>query len=698
MFMNFKNLLDSIGNQMPTYSGGLTNHLPMTAYALHYLGMDVKDIYDYALWYEKDKKIKSIDEPKFIIDNLEKYLGQNKYYSELIQYFKVEINSNGVQEVVKKYIDMLFEGSSGDAFHGLIRLAYAVESDNSDEVGRALAYLSDSYMKFDIDKHQILEEEPLKTIETLSKSEYFKKKKFKESLIIGRMKEVSEDENMLGLLKKLPESYKTEDALSELTMKIYAMTEDFTMLHGFTSTHALTVLSPYILDVKKAIELHWLHLQIAYLSTNCKKLNKISFDQKNTDWNLVFEKALKSKDEHTHKLVYSLHKNYLMHKNSDLGLLYGQIARNKVAQELFAEYKLNGKLLLRNRFVMAPMTTWSANSDGTVSEEELQYYKFRSSGVGMVITATTYMEPSGKGFSGQFFAGDDTMLPSLTQLAKTIKSQGAKAILQVFHAGRKGNPHDMPNGITVSASPIPGKREIENIPRAMSEVEIENTINSFRNCVDRAYRAGFDGIEIHGANTYLLQQFFSPHSNRREDQWGGSLEKRMRFPLAIIKACLAEREKMKLENFVIGYRFSPEENSEPGISLEETVKFIDIISGLDLDYLHISLSDFEQTSIRAHRDTRKIIKIIKDTINSRKPLIGVGSIYTKEAAKRLFEYDVELIALGRQLLIDGKTVEKWEKNQVPYKTYIALRKHEQFIPDPLHDIIINTEDWVPKDE
>lgn len=200
----------------------------------------------------------------------------------------------------------------------------------------------------------------------------------------------------------------------------------------------------------------------------------------------------------------------------------------------FEPYELNEKLKLKNRLVMAPMTTWSGNEDGTLSEEELAYYAYRSGGVGLVITATTYAEPTGKGFSGQFYAGDDSMKTSLKQLADNIHDGGAKAILQIFHAGRKGNPEDMPEGVTLSASAVSGKREDNNVPRAMTELEIKNTIQSFKEATLRAHQAGFDGIEIHGANTYLLQQYFSPHSNRRSDDWGGTLEKRTKFPLAIM--------------------------------------------------------------------------------------------------------------------------------------------------------------------
>ncbi len=212
---------------------------------------------------------------------------------------------------------------------------------------------------------------------------------------------------------------------------------------------------------------------------------------------------------------------------------------------------------------MAPMTTWSGNEDGNVSDQEIEYYSYRSHGVGMVITATTYLQPTGKGFNGQFYSGDDSKIDSMNRLTDTIHKGGAKAILQVFHAGRKANPKHMPDNVTLCASAVPGKREDRNIPRPMIEEEITNTIKSFKDATIRAHKAGFDGVEIHGANTYLLQQFFSPHSNKRKDKWGGSLENRAMFPLAIIHACFEAVKDIDNPNFIIGYRFSPEENSEP---------------------------------------------------------------------------------------------------------------------------------------
>lgn len=370
----------------------------------------------------------------------------------------------------------------------------------------------------------------------------------------------------------------------------------------------------------------------------------------------------------------------------------------KSKARLFESYNLNNRLELRNRLVMAPMTTWSGNEDGTISNAELEYYRHRSEGVGTLITATTYLEPHGKGFSGQFYGGTDDMVPSLKALADVIHEGGAKAILQVFHAGRKASPKDMPDGRTVSASSVAAKRTPDNVPRAMTEEEIHASIHAFRRSVKRAYKAGFDGIEIHGANTYLLQQFYSPHSNFRIDKWGGDREERFNFLSEVIKACLEERDKLDRDDFVIGYRFSPEENSNPGITLEDTDYLIDSLCETDLDYLHISLGDYKQTSIRDEKSREIVLERAVKRIHQRKPFIGVGSVYKIDDALGVLDHGADLVALGRQLLIDGKTVEKWESGDVARALYLPERQGEEHIPDPLHERIMKTPNWVPKKE
>src|SRR5213080_1807179 len=316
---------------------------------------------------------------------------------------------------------------------------------------------------------------------------------------------------------------------------------------------------------------------------------------------------------------------------------------------LIEPYTLPNGVKLKNRIVMAPMTNFSSNPDGTVTDAEVKYYSRRSSGVGMVITACTYVTENGKGFHGEFGGDRDELIPSLRQLASAIKEQGAKAVLQIFHGGRQIPPELVPNGEVVSASAVPVEGEGKPVPRALTETEVESIIRDFGETTRRAIEAGFDGVELHGANGYLIQQFFSPHSNRREDQWGGSLEKRLAFPLAVVdevKKVVAEHAK---ESFVVGYRFSPEEPETPGITMADTLTLVDALADKNLDYLHVSLQNFWSTPRRGIQDTRSRIEIIQERVGDRVPVIGVGSIYTADDALKAMQAGIPLIALGREL-------------------------------------------------
>jgi 2,4-dienoyl-CoA reductase-like NADH-dependent reductase (Old Yellow Enzyme family) len=334
---------------------------------------------------------------------------------------------------------------------------------------------------------------------------------------------------------------------------------------------------------------------------------------------------------------------------------------NKRIIKMFNEYKLNESITLRNKLVMAPMTTFLSNDDLTVSDEEAAYYAARSKGVGMVITGTTFFQPNGQGFANQFYAGSDEFIPSLKKMADAIKSGGAKAVLQIFHAGRMADPT---KGELVSASAIKpnynlfGPIENMNTPRELTHEEIIDLINGFYETTRRAIEAGFDGVEIHGANTYLVQQFFSPHSNRRTDQWGGSIENRIKFPLEVIKAVNKAKREFGKEDFIVGYRFSPEELEEPGITLEDTLYLVDKLSDQDIDYLHTSLPHYAKTSIRDESSKEVTGKLILDKINGRKPFIGVGSIYNKTDAKEALEVGYDLIALGHAIITEPNWVEK----------------------------------------
>ncbi len=364
---------------------------------------------------------------------------------------------------------------------------------------------------------------------------------------------------------------------------------------------------------------------------------------------------------------------------------------------LFEPLTLKNQIELKNRLVMAPMTNFSSNPDGSVTESEVNYYARRSSGVGMVITACTYVAPNGKGFNGEFGADHDGMLPSLKQLAQGIKNEGAKAVLQIFHGGRSCPPNLVPNGDVVSASDVPGPQSETVTPRPLTTKEIEDIINAFGEATRRAIEAGFDGVEIHGANGYLIQQFFSPHANRREDQYGGTLERRMTFPLAVVNKVQQVVNEYARSPFIVGYRFSPEEAETPGITMDDTLALVDALSNEGLDYLHVSLQDFWSKPRRGSNVEKTRIELLQETIAERVPLIGVGSLYSAEDALKAVQTGLPLIALGREMIIDPDWVQKIECGEEESITTVldTTKQKELVVPDPLWNAITNTPGWFP---
>ena len=188
---------------------------------------------------------------------------------------------------------------------------------------------------------------------------------------------------------------------------------------------------------------------------------------------------------------------------------------------------------------------------------------------------------------------------------------------------------------------------------------------------------------MHGANTYLMQQFFSPHSNRRNDKWGGSLENRMRFALEIIKRVQKSVDEYADDKFIVGYRISPEEIEEPGIRLDDTLKFIDVLADQPIDYLHISMGYAWRTSLNDKSDDEPIILKIKQTVNNRLPLISVGSIEKPADAEKVIDAGIDFAAIGRESIREPNWVQKVELGQED-------SIHYQLSPTELDSLGINS--------
>ena len=359
----------------------------------------------------------------------------------------------------------------------------------------------------------------------------------------------------------------------------------------------------------------------------------------------------------------------------------------------FSFFILTAKIKLRNRIVMAPMTTWSANPDGTISEQELEFYKRRSQNVGLVITGCTYVTPSGIGFTHEFAAYDDRFINSLEKLAAAAKSGGAPAILQIFHAGNKAIPELVPNNdvISASASSVKSgdfmKRVVQS--REMTENEIQETIRAFGDVTKRAIKAGFDGVELHGAHGFLLQNFFSPLFNQRNDRWGGDLEGRMRFPLAVLQEVKNVVYEYATKPFAIGYRISPEESATGGLRIEDTYKLLDRLISSGISYIHTSLVSINDSYPVESPNGPRTIELILNHIAGRVPVIAAGKIRTPSQAQEAISTGLPLVAIGKGLVINPEWVTLAESGR-DHEIQTTLNPqlvHELTIPDKLWDQI-----------
>lgn len=320
---------------------------------------------------------------------------------------------------------------------------------------------------------------------------------------------------------------------------------------------------------------------------------------------------------------------------------------------LLAPFTLGDGIVLRNRIAMAPMTTWAGNDDGTVSDEEEAYYRLRVKDVGLVITGCTHVQENGIGFTDEFAAYDDKFVPSLKRLASAAKSGGAPAILQMFHAGVKTSPDLVSDIVAASAvSGDAGPSAPAIVPRALTDAEVDDVVQAFGEATRRAIEAGFDGVELHGAHGFLLQNFLSPHFNQRTDRWGGSLENRMRFPLAVVAAVRGAIADHATRPFLLGYRITVDEPHDDGLRIAEALTLVSRLIDAGLDYLHVSLPDALEARPVDAPDGPTIIEIVQGHLDGRIPLIAAGQIRTPEQADQAIAAGLSLVAVGQGLVMN----------------------------------------------
>jgi 2,4-dienoyl-CoA reductase-like NADH-dependent reductase (Old Yellow Enzyme family) len=296
---------------------------------------------------------------------------------------------------------------------------------------------------------------------------------------------------------------------------------------------------------------------------------------------------------------------------------------------------------------MPPMQSGRASFEGAVTNKLINFYVRRSSVLGLPIVEHAYVSPTGKIGPKQLGIYDDSLIGGFEKLAKGLHEVGAPAVVQISHAG------GVTNKKVIGTEPAGPSARPKT--RMLEVSEIEAIADNFASAAERAVRAGFDGVELHGAHGYLLNQFFSPLLNKREDEYGGSLEKRMRFPLLV-----AEKVRKRLDDKFLLYRLGSDDLAPGGTHIEDSIVFAKKLEASGVDIIDVSggmcgsepkqLKHIKGYFIPQANEIKKAVNV---------PVIGVGGITDAFFADKLVsEGKVDLVAVGRAFWRDNLWAEK----------------------------------------
>lgn len=332
---------------------------------------------------------------------------------------------------------------------------------------------------------------------------------------------------------------------------------------------------------------------------------------------------------------------------------------------LFTPASING-MTVKNRIISAPCERNYANVDGSVTQRYIDYLVERAKGgVGLIIVEAVYIDPVGKNHIAQLGIHDDALIPGYRRLAEAVHEFGAKIGIEINHGGRQSS--SLYTGFQpVAPSPVPcGTLALGDLPRELTIREIEDLIEKFVQAAVRAKKAGLDMIEIHGAHGYLIGQFLSPFSNKRTDAYGGTPEKRMRFPLEVVRRI---RDAVG-SDFPIAYRLSADEHVDGGLTFNDTAEFCKHLEKAGVDLIDVSAGIYESVIWVAQPmafEPGCLVPLSREI----KKAVGIsvsvaGRINDPELAERILEAgDADFVSLGRALHADPFFPEKAMQGRV----------------------------------
>ncbi|MFK3935940.1 NADH:flavin oxidoreductase [Alkalihalobacillus sp. NPDC078783] len=339
-------------------------------------------------------------------------------------------------------------------------------------------------------------------------------------------------------------------------------------------------------------------------------------------------------------------------------------------QVLFNSFKIN-HTVIKNRVSVAPMTRISATKDGFVTERMINYYRsFAKGGFGLIITEGTYIDDKhSQTYQFQPGIAFDEQAQEWKKVVDAVHSEGGKIFIQLQHSGPLSQGNHFTKGAIAPSSIQPKGEQLKfylgegayELPREITREEMNQVKNSFIESAKRAESAGFDGIELHGANGYLLDSFLTEYTNQRRDEYGGSTENRVRFLVEIAK----EVSQAVSRNFTVGMRISQSQVNDYTYTWsgkEEDAKTIfTALGGSGLHFIHVTEFQAWQPAFNDN-EQKSLVSLAKKY--SQLPVIANGQLENPERAIELLNNgDVDLLALGKGALADHDWIKKVKNNK-----------------------------------
>jgi 2,4-dienoyl-CoA reductase-like NADH-dependent reductase (Old Yellow Enzyme family) len=307
---------------------------------------------------------------------------------------------------------------------------------------------------------------------------------------------------------------------------------------------------------------------------------------------------------------------------------------------LFQPLQFKSGSSLKNRFMLAPLTNTQSHADGRLSDDEYHWLTMRAKGgFGLTMTCAAHVQAVGQGFPGQLGIFGDEHLEGLTRLAQGIKNENSLAVVQLHHAGMR-SPAEL-----IGQAPVCPSDHPETGATGLSTAAVEQLIEDFICAAERAEKTGFDGVEIHGAHGYILAQFLSGTINQRQDQFGGSIENRMRPITEIIEGV---RSRCR-PDFLLGLRLSPERFDVHLPDIIEVAKVI--LAAGKIDFLDMSLWDsFKEPEDEAFKGC-SLLSYFTELERGDVALGIAGKLRNPDEVNRAMAAGIDFIMLGRAAIL-----------------------------------------------